>query len=87
MHLSCKNCSYVAVGNEPFLKSYNGSFLKTTLPALKNIQSALSDAGYADTIKVTVPLNADVYESPANNPVPSAGRFREDIRNLMIQMV
>ncbi|XP_039118747.1 glucan endo-1,3-beta-glucosidase 8-like [Dioscorea cayenensis subsp. rotundata] len=81
------NITYVAVGNEPFLKSYNGSFLKTTLPALKNIQSALSDAGYADTIKVTVPLNADVYESPANNPVPSAGRFREDIRDLMTQMV
>ncbi|KAH7666290.1 Glycoside hydrolase family 17 protein [Dioscorea alata] len=81
------NITYVAVGNEPFLKSYNGSFLKTTLPALKNIQSALSDAGYADTIKVTVPLNADVYESPADNPVPSAGRFRADIRDLMTQMV
>ncbi|KAJ0981710.1 hypothetical protein J5N97_009965 [Dioscorea zingiberensis] len=81
------NITYVAVGNEPFLKSYNGSFLDNTLPALKNIQRALSDAGYADTIKATVPLNADVYESPTSNPVPSAGQFREDLKDVMAQMV
>ncbi|CAA6672730.1 unnamed protein product [Spirodela intermedia] len=36
---------YVAVGNEPFLKSYNGSYLKTTVPALKNVQKALDEEG------------------------------------------
>ncbi|KAJ6295188.1 hypothetical protein OIU78_023240 [Salix suchowensis] len=36
---------YVAVGNEPFLSTYNGSFLGTTLPALQNIHSALKKAG------------------------------------------
>ncbi|KAH8503946.1 hypothetical protein H0E87_011552 [Populus deltoides] len=59
---------YVAVGNEPFLSSYNGSFLGTTLPALRNIQSALTKAGLSTRVKVTVPLNADVYESPTNLP-------------------
>ena len=35
---------YVAVGNEPFLKSYHGSFMENTVPALKNIQKALDEA-------------------------------------------
>ncbi|XP_072951130.1 glucan endo-1,3-beta-glucosidase 8-like [Typha angustifolia] len=78
---------YVAVGNEPFLSSYNNSFLNITFPALQNIQNALNEAGVGDTIKATVPLNADVYNSPADNQVPSAGRFRTDINDLMTQIV
>ncbi|KAJ0982559.1 hypothetical protein J5N97_010814 [Dioscorea zingiberensis] len=78
---------YVAVGNEPFLSSYNGSFLNTTFPALQNIQNALNEAGVGNTIKATVPLNADVYNSPVNNAVPSAGQFRADISELMTQIV
>ncbi|XP_028761241.1 glucan endo-1,3-beta-glucosidase 8 [Neltuma alba] len=81
------NIKYVAVGNEPFLKSYNNSFLNITFPALQNIQNALNEAGVGNTIKATVPLNADVYESPTNNAVPSAGRFRADINDLMTQIV
>ena len=77
----------MAVGNEPFLKSYNGSFVKDTYPALKNIQNALNDAGLGNNIKATVPMNADVYESPASNPVPSAGRFRSDISDQMTEIV
>ena len=80
-------CRYVAVGNEPFLSSFNGTFLNVTLPALQNIQRALNDAGLGETIKATVPLNADVYNSPASNPVPSAGRFRADIADLMTEIV
>ncbi|VFQ64211.1 unnamed protein product [Cuscuta campestris] len=78
---------YVAVGNEPFLTSYNNSFINTTFPALQNIQNALNEAGHGDTIKATVPLNADVYNSPSENPVPSAGRFRKDINQQMTQIV
>ncbi|XP_071720044.1 glucan endo-1,3-beta-glucosidase 8-like [Rutidosis leptorrhynchoides] len=81
------NIKYIAVGNEPFLKAYNGSFQKTTFPALQNIQNALNEAGVGDTIKATVPSNADVYGSPTDNPVPSAGRFRADINDQMVQMV
>lgn len=81
------NIKYVAVGNEPFLTSYNGSFLNVTLPALQNIQNALNEAGVGDNIKATVPLNADVYNSPDSNPVPSAGRFRTDISPLMTEIV
>ncbi|KAH7565931.1 hypothetical protein JRO89_XS08G0040200 [Xanthoceras sorbifolium] len=76
---------YVAVGNEPFLKSYNGSFVKHTFPALRNIQKALEKAGLGKKIKATVPLNADVYES--NSSKPSDGQFRPDVKNLMTQIV
>ncbi|KAJ3674772.1 hypothetical protein LUZ60_005388 [Juncus effusus] len=73
--------NYVAVGNEPFLSAYNGSYLNITLPALQNIQKALISAG--SSVKATVPLNADVY----NGSVPSAGQFRTDISQLMTQIV
>ncbi|KAG9456861.1 hypothetical protein H6P81_001369 [Aristolochia fimbriata] len=78
---------YVAVGNEPFLKSYNGSFMKDTFPALQNVQKALDEAGIGKKIKATIPLNADVYESPGEQPVPSTGNFRSDIRPLMQSIV
>lgn len=81
------NIKYVAVGNEPFLTSYNNSFVNTTFPALQNIQNALNEAGLGESIKATVPLNADVYGSPETNPVPSAGRFRSDILSQMTQIV
>lgn len=72
---------FVAVGNEPFLESYNGTFIQYTFPALQNIQNALNKAGLSN-IKATVPLNADVYEGD----VPSEGQFRTDINDLMIQI-
>ncbi|KAF6134233.1 hypothetical protein GIB67_010032 [Kingdonia uniflora] len=86
-HYNGVNIKYVAVGNEPFLAAYNNSFIQTTLPALENIQNALNAAGVGDKIKATVPLNADVYNSPTDNPVPSAGTFRSDISDLMTQIV
>ncbi|KAK6131970.1 hypothetical protein DH2020_034277 [Rehmannia glutinosa] len=76
---------YVAVGNEPLLSTYNGTFLSTTVPALQNIQAALIKAGLGNRIKVTVPLNADVYQS--STPQPSTGDFRPDIHDLMLQIV
>ncbi|KAL9442244.1 hypothetical protein AB3S75_020699 [Citrus x aurantiifolia] len=79
------NIRYVAVGNEPFLETYNGSFLRTTFPALRNVQAALIKAGLSNQVKVPVPLNADVYESASG--VPSGGDFRADIHDLMLAIV
>ncbi|KAL5211533.1 hypothetical protein ABZP36_022380 [Zizania latifolia] len=76
---------YVAVGNEPFLETYNGSFLQTTFPAIRNIQSALVRAGLGTQVKVTCPLNADVYQSSTSKP--SDGDFRTDIHDLMLTIV
>ncbi|CAJ1975369.1 unnamed protein product [Sphenostylis stenocarpa] len=78
---------YVAVGNEPFLKAYNGTFAKKTLPALKNIQASLDKAGVSSKVKITVPFNADIYYSPDSNPVPSAGDFRPEVRDLTIEII
>ncbi|KAI4337393.1 hypothetical protein L6164_015817 [Bauhinia variegata] len=76
---------YVAVGNEPFLSTYNGTFEATTLPAMQNIQLALIKYGLSNQVKVTVPLNADVYQSSSDKP--SDGNFRSDIHDLMVQIV
>lgn len=45
---------------------------------------ALEEAGHGD-IKASIPLNADVYESPSNTP--SDGDFREDIKDLMVEIL
>ncbi|GKB54746.1 glucan endo-1,3-beta-glucosidase 6-like protein [Tanacetum coccineum] len=84
-HLSNSvNIKYVAVGNEPFLSTYNGSFLRTLYPALTNIQAAIVKAGLGAKVKVTVPQNADVYESSTS--APSSGDFRADIHDYMFQI-
>lgn len=67
------------------MATYNGSFLRTTFPALQNIQGALIKAGLSSQVKVTVPLNADVYESSTS--LPSGGDFRADIHDLMLAIV
>ncbi|XP_052197214.1 glucan endo-1,3-beta-glucosidase 8-like [Diospyros lotus] len=78
------NIKMVAVGNEPFLTSYNGSYVKTTLPAMKNVQRALKEAGHSQ-IKVTTPMNADVYHSSSG--LPSNGDFRADVKSEMVDIV
>ncbi|XP_075475498.1 glucan endo-1,3-beta-glucosidase 5-like [Primulina tabacum] len=76
---------YVAVGNEPFLKTYQNKFTQVTLPALQNVQAALIKAGLGRDVKATVPLNADVYETGTG--LPSGGNFRADIHTLMVSLV
>ncbi|KAG0481867.1 hypothetical protein HPP92_009951 [Vanilla planifolia] len=79
------NISCVAVGNEPLLKSLNGTYLQYCFPALQNIQSALVKAGLGSQVKVTIPLNAGVYDSA--NGKPSGGEFRPEIKDLMLSIV
>ncbi|MED6133606.1 hypothetical protein PIB30_029659 [Stylosanthes scabra] len=79
------NIRYVSVGNEPFLKSYNGSFANITFPAMQNVQKALDKAGFGDRIKVTTALNADVYQSVTDKP--SDGEFRPDVYDAVKQIV
>lgn len=73
----------MAVGNEPFLTSYNGTFTNATFPAMKNILRALNEAGVKD-IKVSTPLNGDVYMTSTYKPLD--GVFRPDIANIMGQI-
>ncbi|XP_068324418.1 glucan endo-1,3-beta-glucosidase 8-like [Pyrus communis] len=85
LHDGGVSISNVGVGNEPYLTSYNGTYVKTTYPALKNIQKALDESGAGDKVKATVPFNADVYESSSNKP--SDGCFRKDIKNNMVEIL
>ncbi|CAL0301076.1 unnamed protein product [Lupinus luteus] len=74
---------YVAVGNEPFLSSYNGQFQNLVMPALLNIQQSLVKANLAGYVKLVVPCNADAYESA----LPSQGAFRPELTQIMTQLV
>lgn len=75
----------MAVGNEPFLHTYKDTYVQTTFPALKNIQAALIKAGLGRQVKITIPLNADVYQTESG--LPSGGDFRPDIHALMISII
>ncbi|GLJ08377.1 hypothetical protein SUGI_0087610 [Cryptomeria japonica] len=74
---------YVAVGNEPFLSSYQGQFQSFVVPAVINVQQALTKANLAGLVKVVVPCNADAYQSD----LPSQGTFRPDVSPTMVQLV
>ncbi|EOY30116.1 O-Glycosyl hydrolases family 17 protein [Theobroma cacao] len=76
---------HVAVANEPFLRTYKDMFVRTTFPALQNIQAAIIKAGLGKQVKVTIPLNADVYQTDSG--LPSGGNFRPDIYDLMIKII
>lgn len=60
-------------------------FIQTTFPALQNVQAALIKAGLGRDVKVTIPINADVYQSDSG--VPSGGDFRPDIHDLMMKII
>ncbi|TVU06631.1 hypothetical protein EJB05_49855, partial [Eragrostis curvula] len=74
---------YIAVGNEPFLTSYQGQFQSYVLPAVTNIHQSLVKANLASYIKLVVPCNADAYQSAS---VPSQGIFRPDLVPIMTQL-
>ncbi|KAG0565132.1 hypothetical protein KC19_8G167300 [Ceratodon purpureus] len=77
-------CRWVAVGNEPFLTGYNGSYLNSTLPALRNIVNALQKAGQADTVKAIIPFNADILDGAA---LPSQTRFKVEYLDQILPML
>ncbi|KAF7840483.1 glucan endo-1,3-beta-glucosidase 5-like [Senna tora] len=74
---------YIAVGNEPFLTSYNGQFQNFVMPAILNLQQSLVKANLAGYVKLVVPCNADAYESS----LPSQGAFRPELTQIMTQLV
>ncbi|KAK4259183.1 hypothetical protein QN277_005539 [Acacia crassicarpa] len=74
---------YIAVGNEPFLTSYNSQFQNLVMPAVLNLQQSLVKANLAGSVKLVVPCNADVYQSS----LPSQGVFRPDLTQIMTQLL
>ncbi|KAK4270871.1 hypothetical protein QN277_019639 [Acacia crassicarpa] len=74
---------YIAVGNEPFLTSYNGQFQNLVMPAILNLQQSLVKANLAGYVKLVVPCNADAYEAS----LPSQGTFRPELTQIITQLV
>jgi hypothetical protein len=55
------------------------------LPALNNVQLALTKANINNKIKVTVPMSADTYQTSTG--LPSGGDFRSNIYDQMLGIV
>jgi len=78
-------CRYVAVGDEPFLKSYGEQFHPFTVGAAMNIQAALKKAKLDNKMKVVVPCSFDSFESRSNSSTEV--HFRSDINKTMIELL
>ncbi|RHN67740.1 putative glucan endo-1,3-beta-D-glucosidase [Medicago truncatula] len=76
---------YVAVGDEPFLKSYGEQFHPFTVGAAMNIQAALKKAKLDNKMKVVVPCSFDSFESGSNSSTEV--HFRSDINKTMIELL
>ncbi|KAL1370172.1 hypothetical protein HN51_000473 [Arachis hypogaea] len=77
---------YVAVGDEPFLKSYGEQFQPFVVGAAMNIQAALKRANLDSKVKVVVPCSLDNFESESN--MSSSGvHFRPDLNKTMIELL
>ncbi|KAJ8440211.1 hypothetical protein Cgig2_023976 [Carnegiea gigantea] len=76
---------YVAVGDEPFLQSYDGQYTPFVVGAATNVQAALTKASIADQVKVVVPCSYDAFLSESG--LPSKGHFRPDLNKTMTQLL
>ncbi|XP_061338158.1 glucan endo-1,3-beta-glucosidase 5-like [Gastrolobium bilobum] len=76
---------YVAVSNEAFLKDYKDKYIHKVLPALKNIKASLDKAGLGKKVQVTIPINADIYET--DNDLPSGGDFRANVTKEVVEIL
>ncbi|KAE9608200.1 hypothetical protein Lal_00003491 [Lupinus albus] len=76
---------YVAVSNEAFLKDFKDTYIHKVLPALKAVKSSLDKAGLGQKVQVTIPINADIYES--SNGLPSGGDFRANVTDEVVDIL
>ncbi|KAF1894959.1 hypothetical protein Lal_00022454 [Lupinus albus] len=76
---------YVAVGDEPFLKSYGEQFQPFTIGAAMNIQAALKKANLDRKVKVVVPCSFDSFELGTN--LSAEVHFRPDLNKTMIELL
>ncbi|XP_050880906.1 glucan endo-1,3-beta-glucosidase 9 [Lathyrus oleraceus] len=76
---------YVAVGDEPFLKSYGEQFHPFVIGAAMNIEAALNRAKLDNKVKVVVPCSFDSFESSSNSSTEM--QFRSDVNKTMIELL
>ncbi|KAK7305459.1 hypothetical protein VNO77_43365 [Canavalia gladiata] len=76
---------YVAVGDEPFLKSYGEQFHPFLIGAAMNILAALKRAKLDSKVKVVVPCSFDSFESGSNQS--SKVHIRPDLNQTMTELL
>ncbi|CAI0389816.1 unnamed protein product [Linum tenue] len=82
------NVKYVAVGNEPFLQNVQRNLRQVHLTSsTKTSRTHSTKQGWGHKVKATVPFNADVYNSPESDQVPSAGDFRPEVKDLTLEII
>ncbi|MCD7459269.1 putative glucan endo-1,3-beta-glucosidase bg3 [Datura stramonium] len=71
---------YIAVGNEVSPLNENSKYVPVLLNAIRNIQTAISDARLGDQIKVSTAIDTGLI---TDTSPPSNGRFRDDVRGFI----
>ncbi|PIN05417.1 Glucan endo-1,3-beta-D-glucosidase [Handroanthus impetiginosus] len=71
---------YIAVGNEVSPLRDTSQYVRYVLPALQNIQNAISNAGLGNQIKVSTAIGRGVL---AKSYPPADGVFRSDITSYL----
>ncbi|KAI3510135.1 hypothetical protein L1887_25665 [Cichorium endivia] len=71
---------YIAVGNEVDPNNGNNQYVNFVLPAMRNIQNAISAAGLRNQIKVSTATYSGLL---GNSYPPSAGAFRDNTRGFI----
>ncbi|XP_014489640.1 glucan endo-1,3-beta-glucosidase 9 [Vigna radiata var. radiata] len=82
---SVTRIEYVAVGDEPFHKSYGEQFHPFIIGAAMNIQAALKKAKLDSKVKVVVPCSFDSFETGFNTS--SEVHFRPDVNKTMTELL
>ncbi|MQL83997.1 hypothetical protein Taro_016496 [Colocasia esculenta] len=72
----------IAVGNEVLDKRLD--LAQHLLPAMQNVYNAVKNLGYADRIKISSPV---AFSTVSVSFPPSQGRFRNDLKNLVRQLL
>ncbi|KAK3009247.1 hypothetical protein RJ639_015119 [Escallonia herrerae] len=80
-----QKAKYIAVGDEPFLRSYGEQFYPFVVGAASNIQTAVIKANLENKVKVVVPCSYDAFQSDSG--LPSKGHFRSDVNKTMIELL
>ncbi|KAL9320091.1 hypothetical protein ACSQ67_011930 [Phaseolus vulgaris] len=82
---SVTRIEYVAVGHEPFHKSYGEQFHPFLIGAAMNIQAALKKAKLDSKVKVVVPCSFDSFETGFN--MSSEVHVRPDLNKTMTELL
>ncbi|XP_052171301.1 glucan endo-1,3-beta-glucosidase, acidic-like [Diospyros lotus] len=78
------NFKYIAVGNEVSPVNGAAQYVPYVVPAMQNVQTAVSAAGLADKIKVSTSVETGLL---GESSPPSKGVFKADVQSYLDQII